>query len=98
MFTCGLLRSNFSLDIACSSSQIRNCKTRCCYKLLANAAALVLFNHFLRQLVWHFRVVREMHGEIRATLRAAAQIGRITEHLREWHFSANYVYAAAILR
>src|SRR5271168_4713817 len=64
---------------------------------LPHVPAFILFNHFLRQRIGHFRVVRKVHGEVCAALRAAAQIGGVTKHLRKRNFRANHVYTGAIL-
>src|SRR5277367_4759998 len=102
MFTCGLLRSNFSLAIASRSSvQIlataKSLLLKSSKQPLPHVPAFVLFDDFLRQRIGHFRVVRKVHGEVRATLRAAAQIRGVTKHLRKRNFRANHVYAGTIL-
>src|SRR2546423_14413947 len=93
MFTCGLLRSNFSFAISSSAPQSKSCKNP--GNLLPPAG---LLDNFLSQIVRKFRVMRKMHGERRTPLRAAAQIRGVTEHLRERHFHANHVAAGAVFR
>src|SRR6266403_5303202 len=101
MFTCGLLRSNFSFAIASSAPQT---KIEFLTLILRKAPepellfAPYLFHDFFRKRRRHFRVVRKMHGESGASLRAAAQIGGVTKHLRQRNFHANHVAARAILR
>src|SRR6266851_9547818 len=97
MFTCGLLRSNFSLAICFSAPQSK-------IEFLANPRTLelllaaCLLHDLLGQGRWHLGVMRKMHGERRAPLRAAAQIRGVTKHLRQRHFHANDIAARAILR
>src|SRR5271157_2943179 len=95
MLTCGLLRSNFSFAIAAL--------------LLVNALferspePLPLPRHPTGRLGDHLvgdrggrlGIVRKMHSEVAAALRAAAQIGRVTEHLRERHLHADDVTSRA---
>src|ERR1700676_4141442 len=96
MFTCGLLRSNFSFAICSSAPQIKvvlaaTANPEFLVQLPASALALVLVDNFLSNRIRRFGVMRKVHGEIRTALRAAAQIRRITEHLRERHFRANHI-------
>src|ERR1700704_793392 len=105
MFTCGLLRSNFSFAICFSAPQIKvvfaattNSKFILNLGLTPSTLAFVLVDNFLRDRIRRLGVMRKVHGEIRATLGAAAQIRRITKHLREWHFRADHVAARTILR
>src|SRR5450432_2195893 len=102
MFTCGLLRSNFSFAIACSAPQIKVsllttnlCSTKF---LLTRVPALVLLDDFLRNRIRRFRIMRKMHGEIRAALGAAAQVRGIAKHLRQGNFRADHVRSSAIFR
>src|SRR4029077_5131872 len=95
MFTCGLLRSNFSFAISSSAPQSKSRKTLETSNLLP---APGLLDNFLSQIVRKLRVMRKMHRERGAPLRAAAQIRSVTEHLRERHFHANHVAARAIFR
>src|SRR5882762_449426 len=99
IFTCGLLRSNFSLAICFSAPQSRNLKSNLPQsprgpKLLL---ATCLLYDLLGKRRRHLGVMRKMHRERRASLRAAAQIRGVTEHLRQWKFHANDVAARAIL-
>src|SRR5216683_7316494 len=95
MFTCGLLRSNFSLAICFSAPQSK-------IEFLANPRTLelllaaCLLNDLLGQGRRHLGVMRKMHGERRAPLSAAAQISGVTKHLRQRHFHANHIAARAI--
>src|SRR5208283_3274223 len=94
MFTCGLVRSNFSLAIASSAPHSNSSKT----KLVSLLLSAILLDDFFGESRGQFRVMREMHGERGATLRAAAQIRGVTEHLRERHFDADHVAAGAVFR
>src|SRR5216684_2774896 len=93
MFTCGLLRSNFSFAISSSAPQSKSCKTLETRNLLPPAG---LLDNFLSQIVRKFRVMRKMHCESGAALRAAAQVRGVTEHLRERHFHANDIAARPV--
>src|SRR5260370_12258109 len=97
IFTCGLLRSNFSLAICFSAplSTIEFLAKSPEPELLLSAC---LLHDLLAQRRRHLGVMRKMHRERRASLRAAAQIPGVTEHLRQRHFHANDVAARAILR
>src|SRR5215472_5208350 len=136
MFTCGLVRSNFSLAITCCSlrnnqqnqnfvpsitgiSEISEQEPNCVvlrFRLSARCLRLSLscrsqdrplqnlffaagfLDDFLGKIARHFRIVREVHGEIRADLRTAAQIGGVAEHLRQRNLHADHVTAGARLR
>src|SRR5437588_433272 len=92
MFTCGLLRSNFSLAMWSCAPQSKPLQT------LENADlffALHLSDNVVAKVARHFRVMREMHGEVAAALRAAAQIGGVAEHFRQRHLHANHMAARA---
>src|SRR5215469_10428181 len=95
MFTCGLLRSNFSFAISSSAPQSKSCKKSASRKLLSAAG---LLHNLFREIGWQLRVVRKMHGEIAAALRAAAQIGGVPEHFRQRHLHANFVAARTAFR
>src|SRR4029077_14563231 len=95
MFTCGLLRSNFSFAISFSAPQSNSFQIPMTPRLLF---ATRLLDNFFGKTRGHLRIVREMHGEISAALCAAAQIRGVAEHLRQRHFHPNDVAAAAILR
>src|SRR5690349_2837519 len=95
MFTCGLLRSNFSFAISSSAPQSKSCKKSASLKLLSTARFL---HNLFRKIVGKLRVMRKMHGERRAPLRAAAQIRGVAEHLRKRHFHANDVTSRAVFR
>src|SRR6266403_4051774 len=101
MFTCGLLRSNFSFAIASSAPQSKIEFLTLILRKAPEPALLFapyLFLDFFRKRRRHFRVMRKMHGERGASLRAAAQIRGITKHLRQRNFHANHVAARAIFR
>src|SRR5919108_2319132 len=95
MFTCGLLRSNFSFAISSSAPQSKSCKKPVLPKLLSAAG---LLHNLFGESSGKFRVMRKMHGEIAAALRAASQIGGVAEHFRQRHLHANHVAARAALR
>src|SRR6266852_5613762 len=95
MFTCGLLRSNFSFAIASSAPQSKSFKTKTNPVLLF---APVFLDNLFGERRGQFRVVREMHCESRAALGAAAQIRGVAEHLRQRHFHADHVAARAVFR
>src|SRR5260370_15496743 len=94
MFTCGLLRSNFSFAISSSAPQIK------IHSNLVNARCLlfapVLLNDFFRQRRGQLRIMRKVHRERRAALRAAAQIRGVTEPLRQRNFHPNDIAPRAI--
>src|SRR5260370_35928153 len=96
IFTCGLLRSNFSLAICFSAplSTIEFLAKSPAPELLLSAC---LLHDLLGQRRRHLGVMRKMHRERRAALRAAAQIRGVTEHLRQWNFPANDVPSRSIL-
>src|SRR6266849_6436172 len=93
MFTCGLLRSNFSFAISSSAPQSKSFKTTETLNLLPPAG---LLDNLLSQIVRKLRVMRKMHCECGAPLRTAAQIRGVTEHLRKRHFHANDVAARPV--
>src|SRR5580765_4576732 len=94
IFTCGLLRSNFSLPIAVRSSfipgsvtptlqNLADCKNRSLLAALLSVALLLtalLLDYFFRQHCRQLCIMRKMHGERCAALRAATQIRGVTEH------------------
>src|SRR5580692_2736473 len=71
---CGLLRSNFSFAILRSQTPL--------FRLLGYFS-LDPANDFLGQVLGHFLVPGEVHGETSAALRARTKIGRITEHFAQ---------------
>src|SRR5260221_6784141 len=98
MFTCGLLRSNFSLAIASSAPQYKFTKSKISQLSRPDSCttlAAVLLDDFFRQRCGQFRVMRKMHGERRAALRTAAQVRGITKHLRQRNFHADHVASRA---
>src|SRR3982075_1131268 len=94
MFTCGLLRSNFSFAIP-SAPQIKIHSNS--NKALCLLFAPMLFDDFFRQSRRQLRVTPKVHRARRAALRAAAQIRGVTEHLRQRSFHANDIASGAIL-
>src|ERR1700722_4340365 len=46
----------------------------------------LLLDDGLGDVRWHFHVLAELHRESGATLAHRAHRGRVTEHLRQWHF------------
>src|SRR5262249_5300741 len=80
LFTCGLVRSNFSLatfQIDSSACPLQ--------KLVSSAASLHrpaggAGPHFLGNRGGCFLIMREVHGEAGAALGAAAQVGGVTKH------------------
>src|SRR5436309_2430406 len=83
MFTCGLLRSNFSFAISLSSPQN-----------LLGYFALRLVHDFVRDAARHFFVLAEVHREGAASLRAGPQLGGIAEHLRQRNHCLNNLGSA----
>src|SRR5512133_2853848 len=77
-FTCGLLRSNFSLPMISLSSLETAALLRA-----GGGSALRLRDDGLRDAVRDLRVVRELHGVGGAALRLRAEVRRVPEHLRE---------------
>src|SRR5581483_9842148 len=77
MLTCGLLRSNFSFAILLLPDSLPDSL----FRNLALYAGDDLFGNVLR----HFLVLPEMHGEAAASLSARTQLGGVAEHLRQRH-------------
>src|SRR5579871_337139 len=81
MFTCGLLRTNFSLAIVnpfgLQAPRLRN-------DLIGESAG-------------NRRVMRELHRVRGATLRRAAELRRVAEHLRERDLGGDHLDAGARL-
>src|SRR5260370_40285610 len=96
MFTCGLLRSNFSFAISPSAPQIKVHLTP--DKTPVLLLAPVLLDDFFGKRRRQLRIMRKVHGKRRAALRAAAQIRGVTEHLRQRNFHANHVAPGAVFR
>src|SRR5512138_1317743 len=78
-FTCGLLRSNFSLAMTPSLSP------NAVRLLGAGGGALRLGDDGLGDAGRDLRVVRELHGVGGAPLRLGPEVGRVPEHLGERH-------------
>src|SRR5260370_17223311 len=90
MFTCGLLRSNFSLAICFSAPQSK-------IEFLANPRTLelllaaCLLNDLFAQVRPHLGVMRKIHGERHTPLRAASQTRAVPKHHRHPHLPPNYL-------
>src|SRR5271154_397837 len=71
MFTCGLLRSNFSfaMDVESPASLFRHFSLNFRYD-------------FFRDVLGNLFVLPEVHGETAAALRARAQLRRVAKHFR----------------
>src|SRR5215831_12925978 len=78
--TCGLLRSNFSFAIAVVSSSTAPSRSR--LGLRADFS-LRPAGDFFSDILGHFFVLPEMHGERAAALRPAAQLRGVSEHFRQ---------------
>src|SRR6266540_824880 len=87
-FTCGSLRSNFSLPMISLSSFERRLPG-------AGGGALRLGDDRLRDAVGNLRVVSELHRVRRAALRLRAQVRRVAEHLCERHERLDHLHARA---
>src|ERR1700736_710273 len=89
MFTCGLLRSNFSFAMAAPVSLV----------LLLFALARYLALHFGHDLLGdtlrNFFVLPEVHRETAAPLRTGAQLGSVAEHIRQRHHRFDQVRGSA---
>src|ERR1700746_3108272 len=94
IFTCGLLRSNFSFAMI-PAPQSNSYSFRPKSPLLF---AFLLLDDFLGQRRRKLCVMRKMHRERRAALRAATQIRGVPEHLRQRNFDANDVAARTVFR
>src|SRR5579884_796328 len=91
ILTCGLLRSNFSFAILCSWLLSSKCS-------LPRYLALHPRNDLIGDVSGHLLVLREMHRETSAPLRARAKLGGITEHLRQRHRGLDQFRGSAGLR
>src|SRR5205807_202792 len=93
MFTCGLLRSNFSLLIVvllCLASTTGGSPPLNDFMKMAGPVppptklltcyALHLRDYFLRNVLGRLVIALEMHCRSRASLRRRTQVGRIAEH------------------
>src|SRR5258708_775634 len=92
-FTCGFERTNFSLAMRVSPDEI-NSKT-----LVKRSSALRasdLRDDLLLNLARHGHVVGELHRVRGAALRAAAEVGRVSEHRGERHFGVDDLRVAAL--
>src|SRR5271169_2181073 len=104
MFTCGLLRSNFSFAIACSAPPLEldenppaSLVEPAPPNLLPGNPPGHLADHFLGNRTRRLGVMREMHREGRASLCPAAKIRSVAKHFRQRNFDADHIAAGAIL-
>src|SRR5262245_22873154 len=88
-FTCGLDRSNFSLDILLLPGSAATPPTRLQLRVLGVGGSLNprddLFADVLRSLV----VMAEMHGVGRAALSPRSQVRCVSEHRGQGHFGGD---------
>src|ERR1700712_3981733 len=84
IFTCGLLRSNFSFAISLLSPE----------NYLPRNFALGLAHNLFRNASWHFFILAEVHGERAASLCSGTKLGRVTEHFGERNHRLNNLRAA----
>src|SRR2546421_1576153 len=91
MFTCGLLRSNFSLAMDISLSYLDSDSS-----LLRNPS-LYFGDDFLRYVLGDFLVLSEMHCETPAALRARPKLGGISKHFRQRHHRLDQLRGSAHL-
>src|SRR5687767_2062819 len=103
MFTCGLLRSNFSLLIVVSLSHPSHSSylshktygTNGPYGTnLLTCHALNLRDHFFSDVLGRLIITLEMHRRSRATLRCRTQVGRIAKHFRQRHVRGDHLCPA----
>src|ERR671934_519698 len=87
-FTCGLLRSNFSLAMALLSSNVGLLRA-------GGGDALRLGDDGLGDVVRDLRIVPELHRVGGAALRLRAEVGRVAEHLRQRHLRRDGLHAGA---
>src|ERR1039457_6701548 len=83
IFTCGLLRSNFSFAMSTN--------------LLPRHFSLNPSYDLFRDALRHLFILAEMHREAAAALRSGTQFRGVTEHLTERHHRLNQVGSAANL-
>src|ERR1700687_512420 len=84
MFTCGLLRSNFSFAMAAPV-----------FLALLRYLALHLGHDLLGDVLRNFFVLPEVHRETAAPLRTGAQLGSVAEHIRQRHHRFDQVRGSA---
>src|SRR5437879_11013887 len=92
MFTWGLLRSYFSFAISLSAPQLVRFRNSLLV-LLSCCASGGLGHDFFGNRSGRLGVVRKVHGEACAALRAAAQVGGVAEHLGQRHLGAAILIA-----
>src|ERR1035441_8989681 len=101
MFTCGLLRSNFSfamVPLCCQRSAFCLLLSAFCF-LLSAFCFLNLPSHFplnlrhylLRDILRNFLVLPKVHRKGTAALRAGSQLGSVSEHLRQRHHGLDHL-------
>src|SRR5579885_953015 len=99
MFTCGLLRSNFSLAIPCAphySKFLLN--TDPSFPKSFQSGAFGFLDDLFRNRRGRLSVMGKVHGEIPAALGAAPQVGGVAEHFRERDQNADHMATRARLR
>src|SRR5476649_916835 len=107
MFTCGLLRSNFSFAIVVSvfGLLLISCLAHALWApvrglQLQNSLPLILVrtivpgDDLFRDRPWRFFVLLELHGEIGAALCRSTHRGGVAEHLRKRHRGADGLHTA----
>src|SRR4051794_2361580 len=98
MFTCGLLRSNFSLLIVLfespQSEKHRSIRSYATPWLLFTGNTLNFRDYFLSHVLGGLIVTLEMHCRSCATLGCGTQISRVAKHLRQRHISGNHLGTA----
>src|SRR5437879_12525267 len=96
MFTCGLLRSNFSFAISLSAPQLVRSRNSLLV-LLSCCASGGLGHDFFGNRSGRLGVVRKVNGEACAALRAAAQVGGVAEHFGQCLISGDSLAASTRL-
>src|SRR5688500_11932224 len=107
MFTCGFLRSNFSLAISARPSWLVATESSLAefrWVGLADAvgdaargSARGLGDHLFADALRRLLVGIELHGVGRPPLAARAQVGGVAEHLGERHLGGDHLRRAARL-
>src|ERR1700693_585847 len=94
-FTCGLLRSNFSFAMSASAPQRVLVRTPLTGSLLPQRLPCGLGDDLFSHLRRRFLVVRKMHSETSAALRAAAEVSGIPEHGGQRHLRGDDLASGA---
>src|SRR5580700_503619 len=82
MFTCGLLRSNFSFAMILILLDS---------DFLLRYFSLNFRHNFLRNIFRNLLVLPKVHRKSTAALGARSQLGGITEHFRQWHHGLDHL-------